>query len=135
MAKVPGESGRPGKLWIGSIVLDCTDLVGMMAFWREALHYVPRERPEPDGVVLKDPDGQGPNLTLNLTSEGHLDHYRLHLDLYSPAPEEEVERLLRLGATLVAPAQKGRDFITLADPDGNLFDVIDKRGWSFGQRV
>lgn len=107
----------------------------MMAFWQEALHYVPREPPEEDSVVLKDPEGQGPNISLNLTSEEPLDEYRLHLDLYSNDPEKEVERLLRLGATLRKPSEEGKDFVTLADPDGNLFDVINKEGWSFGQRA
>ena len=120
-------------IWIGSIVVDCTDLPRMIAFWQEALHYVPRDPPEADGVVLKDPEGLGPNLSLNRTSEGPLDDYRLHLDLYSSDPEREVRRLLRLGATLVRPAVKGHDFVTLADPDGNLFDVIDKKGWSTGR--
>jgi len=64
-----------------------------------------------------------------------LEDYRLHLDLHSSEPEHEVQRLLRLGATLRRPAGKGDDFVTLADPDGNLFDVIDKRGWSFGRRA
>jgi hypothetical protein len=106
----------------------------MIAFWQHALHYIPRDPPEPDGVVLMDPEGRGPNLSLNLSSEGPLDDYRLHLDLYSSAPEKEVERLLRLGATLKKAAQKGHDFVTLADPDGNLFDVIDKQDWAFGRR-
>ena len=123
------------KIWIGSIVVDCNDFPRMMAFWQEALHYVPREPAEEDSVVLKDPEGQGPNLSLNLTSEGPLDEYRLHLDLYTADPEKEVERLLRLGATLKRPAEKGKDFVTLADPDGNLFDVINKEGWHFGQRA
>ena len=120
-------------IWIGSFVVDCTDLPRMIAFWQEALHYVPRDPPEADGVVLKDPEGLGPNLSLNRTSEGPLDDYRLHLDLYSSDPGREVRRLLRLGATLVRPAEKGHDFVTLADPDGNLFDVIDKKGWSTGR--
>ncbi len=123
------------KIWIGSIVVDCNDFPRMMAFWQEALHYVPREPAEGDSVVLKDPQGQCPNLSLNLTSEGPLDEYRLHLDLYSADPEKEVERLLRLGATLKRPPERGKDFVTLADPDGNLFDVIDKKGWHFGQRA
>lgn len=121
--------------WIGSIVIDCTDLPRMMAFWQAALHYVPRDPPEADGVVLKDPAGRGPNVTLSRTFEGPLTDYRIHLDLYSSSPEREVERLTRLGATLREPAGAGRDFVTLADPDGNLFDVIDKRGWSSGQRT
>ncbi|HYA58356.1 MAG TPA: VOC family protein [Thermoplasmata archaeon] len=124
-----------GHLWVGSIVIDCTDLARMVSFWQEALHLVPRDPPQPDGVILKDPLGVGPNISLNLTSEGPLEPYRLHLDLYSTDPRAEVDRLIRLGATLRRPAEKGHDFVTLADPDGNLFDVIDKEGWSFGQRA
>jgi catechol 2,3-dioxygenase-like lactoylglutathione lyase family enzyme len=133
-SKKRARSEKPA-VWVGSIVLDCTDLERMVAFWRAALHYVPREPPEQDGVVLMDPAGVGPNLALSLSSEGPLAEYRLHLDLYSTAPQKEVQRLLRLGATLVKPAEDGLDFVTLADPDGNLFDIIDKKGWRFGQRA
>ena len=45
-----------------------------------------------------------------------------------------MERLLSLGATLKRSPVKGEDFTTLADPDGNLFDVVNKKGWRFGQR-
>ena len=132
---------EPGKIWIGSIVVDCTDLPSMIEFWTQALHYVPRDPPQPDGVILKDPNGHGPNLNLNLTSEGPLDEYRLHLDLYASEPAAEVERLLHLGATVKRPAEPGHDFVTLADPDGNLFDVIDinwpdgPKDWWFGRRA
>ena len=127
-------------IWIGSIVIDCTDLPRMIEFWTEALHYVPRDPPRPDGVILKDPNGRGPNLNLSLSAEGPLREYRLHLDLYASDPLTEVDRLVRLGATVVRAAQKGEDFVTLADPDHNLFDVIDiqwpgeDREWSFGKR-
>jgi Glyoxalase-like domain len=107
----------------------------MMAFWQEALHYVHREAAEEDSVVLTDPQGQGPNLSLNRTSEGPLEEYRLHLDLYTAEPEKEVQRLIRLGATMKRSPREGQDFTTLADPDGNLFDVIDKTGWRFGRRA
>jgi hypothetical protein len=125
----------PRGIWIGSLVVDCTHLQEMIRFWTQALHYVPRDPPGPDGVVLTDPAGRGPNLNLSLSGEGPLEEYRLHLDLYASDPEAEVERLIRLGATLKLPAAQGRDFVTLADPDGNLFDVVDKKGWSFGQHV
>jgi hypothetical protein len=95
----------------------------------------PRPPPDDDGAVLKDPTGAGPNLTLAKISERPTPESRWHLDLYSSDPEREVERLLGLGATLELPAEAGHDFVTLADPEGNLFDVIDKRGWSFGRRV
>ena len=129
------HSMEKSNTWIGSIVVDCDDFPRMMAFWQEALHYVPREPAEEDSVVLKDADGKGPNRTLNLTSKGPLDEYRLHLDLYTADPEQEVEWLLRLGATLKRSPEKGQDFVSLADPDGNLFDVINKKGWHFGQRA
>jgi len=134
----PPADGRD-RLWIGSIVIDCTDVSRMIEFWSQALHYVPREPATPDGVILKDPKGKGPNLNLSPTSEGPLDGYRLHLDLYASNPLAEVERLIRLGATLNRPAEAGHDFVTLADPDGNLFDVIDvnwpaeSKDWWFGR--
>jgi Glyoxalase-like domain len=121
-------------MWIGSIVVDCRDLPRMITFWAEALHYVPRDPPASDGAVLKDPTGVGPNLSLNVTEEGPLAEYRIHLDLYSFEPEREVDRLVSLGATVLRPSDTGHDFVTLGDPEGNVFDVIDKRGWSFGQR-
>ena len=128
---------RPLK--IGSIVVDCTDLPRMIAFWTEALYYVPRDPPSPDGVILKDPQGRSPNLNLSLSSEGPLAEYRLHLDLYSAEPLEDVARLVRLGATVRWGPEPGHDFVTLSDPDGNVFDVIDTNwpgtsaDWWFGK--
>jgi hypothetical protein len=40
-----------------------------------------------------------------------------------------VQRLLELGAVRSARASEaGDDFVTLEDPEGNVFDVIDKGG-------
>lgn len=139
---MPEGSASPNagnRIWIGSIVIDCTDFDRMYGFWREVLHYVPRDPPEAGWVVLKDPEGKGPNLSLNRSNEGPLDDYRLHLDLYVMDPHGELGRLLKLGARLVQPAQAGKDYVTLADPDGNLFDLVDvswppgTMEWTFGQ--
>jgi hypothetical protein len=121
------------KIWVGAIVIDCTDLTKMMNFWQETLHYVPREAPSADSVILKDPEGVGPNISLNLTNEVPMNDYRIHLDLYSSDPKSEAERLISLGATLMRSPVEGEDFVTLADADGNLFDAIDKKGWRYGQ--
>ncbi|MDV3278304.1 MAG: hypothetical protein LYZ69_07545 [Nitrososphaerales archaeon] len=109
---------------IGSIAIDCDDFDRMMNFWQEALHYVPKYPPKDGWVILKDPDGRDPNLSINRSSEGHLEQYRLHLDLYTEDQEGEVKRLIRLGATLRRPSQQGEDFVVLADPDGNPFCVV-----------
>ena len=123
-----------GKLWIGSIVVECKDLPRMMEFWTAALGYEAREPPAEDWVVLHDPQGKGPNISLQRVPTSPGEDYRFHFDLYSSDREGEVERLLGLGATMREPAWEGRDFVTLADPDGNPFDVVDTPGFAFGQR-
>ena len=48
---------------IGSIVIHCHEFDRMVEFWRNVLNYVPRE-PAADGwIVLRDPNGRGPNLS------------------------------------------------------------------------
>lgn len=109
---------------IGSIVLDCDDFERTMAFWQEALHYVPRRSPTPGDLfaILSDPTGKGPNLSIDKMEP---ERGRLHLDLYTDDPDGEVERLLHLGATRYRPREPGEDFEVLADPEGNLFCVVD----------
>jgi hypothetical protein len=48
--------------------------------------------------------------------------------LYTDDQEEEVQRLLELGATRhPRTPEPGEDFIVLEDPEGNLFCVVDTR--------
>ncbi len=113
---------------IGSIVIDCRDFEPMMRFWREALHYEPKSPPEPGWVILRDPQGRGPNLSINRDDEVGRQRNRLHLDLYTDEQEAEVKRLLGLGASLHRSPEPGEDFVVLADPGGNLFCVVDTKG-------
>jgi Glyoxalase-like domain len=51
------------------------------------------------------------------------------MDLYTDDQSGEVARLLTLGAVRYPRTPDlGEDFVTLQDPEGNLFDVIDKAG-------
>ena len=110
---------------IGSIVIDCKDFDRMATFWQRVLHYVPREPAEADWVVLKDPEGRGPNVSINQSSEERSGKNRLHLDLYTEKQSEEVERLLSIGATLHRQREPDEDFVVLEDPEGNLFCIVD----------
>ncbi len=113
---------------IGSVVIDCNDFDTMSAFWQKALHYVPREPPERDWVVLSDPDGRNVNVSLQQVPEQRVGKNRLHLDLYTDDPEAEIERLLGIGATRhPRPTEPDEDFVVLEDPEGNLFCVVAKR--------
>lgn len=113
---------------IGSIVIKCYEFDQMFKFWQEALHYVPREPAEDGWVVLCDPQGIGPNLSLDRVSERRSGkRSRLHLDLYTDSRDQEVERLVRIGARRYPwRYEENHDYIVLEDPDGNLFCVIQK---------
>jgi hypothetical protein len=102
----------------------------MLAFWQEALHYVPT-RPAKDGwVILRDPEGRGPNVSLEQTPEKRTGkRNRFHFDLYTTAQQGEVERLVKIGATRYPWRYKpGDDFVVLEDPDSNLFCVVEVPG-------
>jgi predicted enzyme related to lactoylglutathione lyase len=112
---------------IGSVVFDCNDFEKLSAFWREALRYAPRE-PASDGwVVLKDPSGKGPNVSINKTEKPLAHKIRVHLDLYTDDQEGEIQRLLKLGATVVKRPGEGHDYVVMSDPEGNHFCVVDAK--------
>jgi catechol 2,3-dioxygenase-like lactoylglutathione lyase family enzyme len=116
------------KMKIGSIVVRCYEFDKMLAFWREALHYAPREPAEDGWVVLRDPEGRGPNVSLERVPEP-FEHIgktsRVHLDLYTNDQEGEVERLVGMGARRYPQEYRpDDDFIVLEDPDGNRFCVV-----------
>ena len=50
---------------IGSIVIACHEFEKMVTFWQEALHYIPREPAKDGWIVLCDPNGTKPNISLN----------------------------------------------------------------------
>jgi len=113
---------------IGAVVIDCNDFETVSRFWQEALRYVPREEPEDGWVVLCDPDAPNVNVSVNRVPEARAGKSRLHLDLYTADPAGEVERLFALGATLHPRTREpDEDFVVLADPEGNLFCVVDTR--------
>ena len=123
-----GPGMEAGKIKIGSIVVRCYEFDKMFAFWQQALHYVPREPAKSGWVVLRDPEGRGPNLSLNQVAEKRSGkRSRLHLDLYTDNRAREVDRLVGLGATRYPWRYRpGSDFVVLEDPDGNLFCVVQK---------
>lgn len=111
-------------LYVGSTVINTTDVEAGIAFWTAALGYVVRNA-DPTFAVLTDPRRRWSNVSLQLTEEPKQGRNRLHLDLYATDQPSEVARLEGLGATR-APWDypPDADFVVLADPDGNEFCVI-----------
>ena len=116
---------------VGSIVIRCHEYDRMRAFWQAALRYEV-EHADPNGgfVILRDPGGKGPNISLDQSPTRRIGKRSwLHLDLYTTNQQGEVERLVRLGATRYPWRYNPHaDFVVLEDPDGNLFCVVPDPG-------
>ena len=115
-------------LKLGSIVIRCYEFDKMFSFWQDALEYVPKYPPSNGWVILMDPKGKGPNISLDQVAEKQLGkRSQIHLDLYSDHQQAEVDRLISLGASRYPWRYSlDDDFVVLADPDDNLFCVIQK---------
>ncbi len=119
-------------LSVGTVVIGVGDLHRAVAFWTQALHYVPKRevKPDDDYMILVPATGHGAHLALDVSESPVQQYPRVHLDLYAGDAADqaaEVERLVSLGATVVDwdryPANP--DFVVMADTEGNRFCVID----------
>ncbi|MGW7069135.1 VOC family protein [Streptomyces sp. NPDC054855] len=118
-------------LKLGIPVVGVTDIARAVAFWTQALDLVATEEWNSETWrTLDHADGTGRALALLHSASPAEPRPRLHLDLFAETTEEqrtEVRRLISLGARAVEwdlyPPDP--DFVVLADPDGNLFCVVD----------
>src|SRR5260370_40400554 len=94
------ESGsRNSTVTVGSIVIRCYEFDRMMAFWQEALHYVPTRPAHGGWGILRDPKGRGPRISLDQVSARRTGRGGwLHLDLYTTGQPHEVEPPIGLAA-------------------------------------
>jgi len=83
---------------IGSIVINCNEFDKMLTFWQETIHFTPKNPPIDVWVVLCDPKGKNPNISLNQVPTKRRGRNRLHLDLYTDNREDEINRLIKIGA-------------------------------------
>ena len=75
-------------------------------------------------VVLKPVSGEGITIGLQKVPEERAGKNRVHVDWHSDDREAEVERLVKLGATVRAEESvPGLTWTVLADPEGNEFCV------------
>ncbi|WP_026928793.1 VOC family protein [Glycomyces tenuis] len=115
---------------IHTITFDCRDAYALSKFWEQVTGYTedpddPNE-PEHEENYIGPVDGQSGLIFQNVPEEKTVKN-RVHLDLVPDTTrEEEVERLLGIGATFVADhrTEDGKGWIVLADPEGNEFCVV-----------
>ena len=108
------------------VVVDTHDLPGLARFWTQALGW--RVLSERENEIVIGPDERAPvgMCFMPVTDEKTVKN-RVHVDLTTSAEDrdQEIERLLSLGAQRVDIGQTGAESWTvLADPEGNEFCVV-----------
>jgi predicted enzyme related to lactoylglutathione lyase len=114
---------------IRHVTIDCSDAYALGTFWSQVLDLPVHEDDKPgDEEALI----EGAGLLFVTVPETKTVKNRVHLDLQPQdrTRDEEVERLLALGATLVADHRNpdGTGWAVLADPEGNEFCVERSAG-------
>jgi predicted enzyme related to lactoylglutathione lyase len=112
---------------VQNVAIDCADAYELARFWSEVtgrpLHPDDKPGEHETQVLLAD----GPILHFNQVPEPKTVKNRIHLCLRpETSREQEVERLLGIGATLVVDRREpdGSGWAVLADPEGNEFCVL-----------
>ncbi|SOD81200.1 VOC family protein [Streptomyces sp. Ag109_G2-15] len=109
---------------IRHVTIDCADAYALGSFWSQVLGQPLHEDDNPG-----DPEAliEAAGLLFVTVPEPKTVKNRVHVDLQPQdrTRDEEVERLLALGATLVDDHRKpdGTGWALLADPEGNEFCV------------
>jgi hypothetical protein len=119
------------------LAIDCADPSGLAQFWCSVLGYEVQD--EDDAVITIGsptvPEGKNrlgpvpPVLTFAHVPEGKTIKNRVHIDVNPTDREqdEEIARLVGLGATVVNDNRPEFGWVTLTDPEGNEFDVLAGR--------
>ena len=110
---------------IGSIVWGVRNIEKAVSFWSQALDYRLKYPASEDWAVLVPKSGEGIQLSLSKITSPRAKRHRM--DLFTPCRDQEVRRLLSLGAVRAEwmyPPEA--DYTVLLDPDGNPFCVVQK---------
>lgn len=112
-----------------NVTVDCTDALKLAHFWADALGWNIYHDNDPEVLVAPEfpPHREGPTMLFIPVPEPRSAKNRMHVDLQPTdrTRDEEVERLVALGATLVEDhrSDDGLGWVWLADPEGNDFCV------------
>jgi predicted enzyme related to lactoylglutathione lyase len=111
------------------LIVDSHDPETLARFWGQVLGWRSTGPPE-GGVVQIASDDQGPpTIVFVPVGDEKTTKNRLHVDV-SPVgceQEDELARLLALGAVRVDVGQGERPWVVLADPEGNEFCLLRTR--------
>ncbi len=110
---------------LGQVVVDCIDAEKLGTFWSELLGLPLAEGSSQFWAMIPAPaDSRLPALMFLQVENPTPGKNKWHLDLFADDPAAEVERAVALGATRQGDFDEhDAVWTTLADPEGNLFDL------------
>jgi hypothetical protein len=114
---------------VHNIVFDCADPYVLAQFWSTVTGQPLAADDYPDDPEASIAQPGGPTLFFCAVPEPKLVKNRVHVCLRPEgSPDAEVDRLLGLGASLVADrrTQDGGGLVVLADPEANEFCVLSR---------
>lgn len=116
---------------ITELVLECRNAEVLADFWCQVLGFVVLETDEEGGIEIgpagTDPNDPGLTLVFSPSAEPRRTKLPLHFDVNAVdrGQDEELERLLKLGARKADVGQTGEEsWHVLADPEGNEFCLL-----------
>ncbi len=110
-----------------AVSVDCADAAKLAGFWAQVLDRTTDPEPTAEfaSIGMQEDGSNGPIWMFHAVPEGKAAKNRVHVDFATPDLAAEVERILTLGATHLAEVEEGGyRWATLADPEGNEFDVV-----------
>lgn len=110
--------------FIKYVTFDCADPRRLSTFWSEVTGYAPMAAGD-DFAALAAPDERGVRgILFWRVPEPKAAKSRMHVDLASKNPQEEIDRLVRLGAQKVEYREgNGTSWTVMLDPEGNEFCI------------
>jgi predicted enzyme related to lactoylglutathione lyase len=107
-----------------TIAFDCGNVAKLAQFW-SALLSQPVGADSSEEFASLERGGTAPGMIFCKVPEPITAKNRVHLDLTVAALDDEVDRIVALGAREVARFdQDGSRWVTLTDPEGNVFDLV-----------
>jgi predicted enzyme related to lactoylglutathione lyase len=110
------------------LVVDSAEPEKLAEFWAEVLGYRVTER-ERDSAFIEGTEDAAPGIVFVRVPEPKTVKNRVHIDVnpIDRDQDEEVERILALGARRADVGQGEQRWVVLADPEGNEFCVLRTR--------
>ena len=119
---------------LDTLTFDTASPMRAAAFWAATLGFELDPESDDEGALIRDPAGRTRGIFFQPVPEPKTAKNRLHIDLRpSDSMDEEVERLLGLGAAIVGRVDvEGSFWTVMQDPEGNELCVLrgPDDGWT-----